>query len=94
MPETEGVSATVPLSWDEVDYTSSPLVSVSNVDQDRGWRREVYKKIGVTYGCLRSRREHKLYLHYIHNVDNLSASATCSRQFMFMPTFAGRGYSG
>jgi ABC-type nitrate/sulfonate/bicarbonate transport system substrate-binding protein len=64
-------SDTVPLSWKEVYYTNCPLVSASNVDQELGWTREEYKKIGVQYGFLRSRRENNWYPHYIHNMDNL-----------------------
>jgi hypothetical protein len=37
----------VPLNWKEVYYTNCPLVSASNVDQELGWTREEYKKIGV-----------------------------------------------
>jgi ABC-type nitrate/sulfonate/bicarbonate transport system substrate-binding protein len=62
---------TVPLDWKEVYYTNCPLVSASNVDQELGWTREEYKKIGVKYGFLRSRRENNWYPHYIHNMDNL-----------------------
>jgi ABC-type nitrate/sulfonate/bicarbonate transport system substrate-binding protein len=62
---------TVKLDWKEVYYTNCPLVSASNVDQELGWTREEYKKIGVTYGFLRSRRENDWYPHYIHNLDNL-----------------------
>jgi ABC-type nitrate/sulfonate/bicarbonate transport system substrate-binding protein len=64
-------SSTVPLDWKEVYYTNCPLVSASNVDQELGWTREEYKKIGVKYGFLRSRRENDWYPHYIHNMDNL-----------------------
>ena len=46
---------TVPLDWKEVYYTNCPLVSASNVDQELGWTREEYKKIGVEYAFLRSR---------------------------------------
>ena len=63
--------STVPLSWDEVYYTNCPLVSASNVDQELGWTREEFKKIGVKYAFLRSRRENNWYPHYIHNLDNL-----------------------
>jgi len=48
---------TVPLDWKEVYYTNCPLVSASNVDQELGWAREEFKKIGVQYAFLRSRRE-------------------------------------
>jgi len=64
-------SSTVPLNWKEVYYTNCPLVSASNVDQELGWTREEYKKIGVKYAFLRSRRENDWYPHYIHNLDNL-----------------------
>ena len=63
--------STVPLNWKEVYYTNCPLVSASNVDQELGWTREEYKKIGVKYGFLRSVRENDWYPHYIHNLDNL-----------------------
>ena len=62
---------TVKLNWKEVYYTNCPLVSASNVDQELGWTREEYKKIGVKYGFLRSIRENDWYPHYIHNLDNL-----------------------
>jgi ABC-type nitrate/sulfonate/bicarbonate transport system substrate-binding protein len=64
-------ATTVPLNWKEVYYTNCPLVSASNVDQELGWAREEYKKIGVKYGYLRSRQENNWYPHYIHNMDNL-----------------------
>jgi hypothetical protein len=38
---------TIKLNWKEVYYTNCPLVSASNVDQELGWTREEYKKIGV-----------------------------------------------
>jgi len=62
---------TVKLNWKEVYYTNCPLVSASNVDQELGWTREEFKKIGVSYAFLRSRRENDWYPHYIHNLDNL-----------------------
>jgi ABC-type nitrate/sulfonate/bicarbonate transport system substrate-binding protein len=67
----EKLSTTVPLNWKEVYYTNCPLVSASNVDQELGWAREEFKKIGVKYGYLRSREENNWYPHYIHNLDNL-----------------------
>ena len=63
--------STVALDWNEVYYTNCPLVSASNVDQELGWTREEFKKIGVKYGFLRSVRENNWYPHYIHNLDNL-----------------------
>lgn len=71
MATTQRTSDCLPLDWKEVYYTNCPLVSASNVDQELGWTREEYKKIGVTYGFLRSRRENNWYPHYIHNMDNL-----------------------
>ena len=61
----------MPLNWKEVYYTNCPLVSASNVDQELGWTREEFKKIGVKYAFLRSVRENDWYPHYIHNLDNL-----------------------
>lgn len=80
VPEKAGTSptvkapdkfSTVPLNWKEVWYTNCPLVSASNVDQELGWTREEFKKIGVKYAFLRSVRENNWYPHYIHNLDNL-----------------------
>jgi ABC-type nitrate/sulfonate/bicarbonate transport system substrate-binding protein len=61
----------VPLNWKEVYYTNCPLISASNVDQELGWTREEYKKIGVKYDYFRNTRETDFYPHYIHNLDNL-----------------------
>ena len=47
----------VDVDWNEFYYTNCPLVSPSNVDQEIGWVREEFKKIGVTYRFLRSTRE-------------------------------------
>ena len=52
-------------------YTNCPLVSASNVDQELGWTKEEFKKIGVSYLYLRSTAENDWYPHYIHNLDNL-----------------------
>ena len=74
MPETtiQGTTVhTVELDWNDVFYTNCPLVSASNVDQELGWTREEYKKIGVKYAFLRSDRGNDWYPHYIHNLDNL-----------------------
>ena len=59
------------MNWKEVYYTNCPLVSASNVDQELGWTREEFKKIGVSYAFLRSTRGNDWYPHYIHNLDNL-----------------------
>jgi ABC-type nitrate/sulfonate/bicarbonate transport system substrate-binding protein len=69
--KTQRNSDCVPLNWKEVYYTNCPLVSASNVDQELGWTREEFKKLGVTYAFMRSRRETNWYPHYIHNQDNL-----------------------
>jgi ABC-type nitrate/sulfonate/bicarbonate transport system substrate-binding protein len=61
----------VPLNWKEVYYTNCPLISASNVDQELGWTKEEYKKIGVKFAYLRSQRENDWYPHYIHNLNNL-----------------------
>ncbi len=61
----------VPLNWKEVYYTNCILISASNVDQELGWTREEFKKLGVEYNYMRSRSETDWYPHYIHNQDNL-----------------------
>jgi ABC-type nitrate/sulfonate/bicarbonate transport system substrate-binding protein len=66
-----GKLKTVPLDWNEVYYTNCPLVSASNVDQELGWTKEIYKKMGVQYLYLRARKENDWYPHYIHNMDNI-----------------------
>ncbi len=68
---TERVSTTVPLDWSEVWFTNCPMVSANNVDQELGWCREEYKKIGVDYAYFRSSSLNNFYPHYIHNLDNL-----------------------
>ena len=68
---TEKVSTTVPLNWKEVWYTNCPMISANNVDQELGWCREEYKKIGVEYAYFRSAPENNFYPHYVHNLDNL-----------------------
>jgi ABC-type nitrate/sulfonate/bicarbonate transport system substrate-binding protein len=67
----EGKLNTVPLDWNEVYYTNCPLVSASNVDQELGWTKELYKKMDVQYLYLRARKENDWYPHYIHNMDNI-----------------------
>jgi ABC-type nitrate/sulfonate/bicarbonate transport system substrate-binding protein len=61
----------VELNWEEVYYTNCPLISASNVDQELGWTKEEYKKIGVQYAYFRSNSGTDWYPHYIHNMDNL-----------------------
>ena len=62
---------TAKLNWKEVWYTNCPLISASNVDQELGWTREEFKKIGVKYDYFRYTRDNDFYPHYIHNLDNL-----------------------
>ena len=47
------------------------MVSANNVDQELGWCREEFKKIGVDYAYFRHAPENNWYPHYIHNLDNL-----------------------
>ena len=71
MSTKERVSSTVPLDWKEVWFTNCPMVSANNVDQELGWCREEYKKIGVEYAYFRHAPENNWYPHYVHNLDNL-----------------------
>lgn len=71
MPNAAKKLSTVPLNWKEVYYTNCPLVSASNVDQELGWTKEEYKKLGINYLYLRARAENDWYPHYVHNLDNL-----------------------
>ena len=74
MPETivQGKTLhTVDLDWNEVFFTNCPMVSANNVDQELGWCKTDFKKIGVDYSFFRSRRGNDFYPHYIHNLDNL-----------------------
>ena len=74
MPETivQGKTlSTVDLNWKEVFFTNCPMVSANNIDQELGWCKTDFKKIGVDYSFFRSRRENDFYPHYIHNLDNL-----------------------
>jgi ABC-type nitrate/sulfonate/bicarbonate transport system substrate-binding protein len=66
-----GKLKTIPLNWKEVYYTNCPLVSASNVDQELGWTKEIYKKMDIHYLYLRARKENDWYPHYIHNMDNI-----------------------
>jgi ABC-type nitrate/sulfonate/bicarbonate transport system substrate-binding protein len=61
----------VALNWKEVYFTNCPMISANNVDQELGWCKEDFKKIGIDYSYFRSRRENDFYPHYIHNLDNL-----------------------
>ena len=83
--------STVPLDWSEVYYTNCPLVSASNVDQELGWTKEEFKKIGVNYQYLRARKENNWYPHYIHNLDNLIRFGGLYPPSMFTPTSAAPG---
>ena len=55
MNKNEKKLSTVKLDWNEVYYTNCPLISASNVDQELGWTKEEYKKLGVNYLYLRAR---------------------------------------
>ena len=68
---TEKVSTTVPLNWKEFWFTNCPMVSANNVDQELGWCREEFKKIGIEYAYFRHAPENNWYPHYVHNLDNL-----------------------
>jgi len=81
----------VPLDWKEVYYTNCPLISASNVDQELGWTKSEYKKIGVNYQYLRARKENDWYPHYIHNLDNMIRFGGLFLPFRFTPTSAGPG---
>ena len=50
---TRGCRPPCPLRWDEVYFTNCPMVSANNVDQELGWCREEFKKIGVEYAYFR-----------------------------------------
>jgi len=63
--------STVDLNWKEVYFTNCPMVSANNIDQELGWCKTDFKKIGVDYSYYRSRRENDWYPHYVHNLDNL-----------------------
>ena len=86
----ERVSTTVPLNWKEVWFTNCPMVSANNVDQELGWCREEFKKIGVEYAYFRHAPENNWYPHYIHNLDNLDPlRRPVSRRFTSTPTSVG-----
>jgi len=53
-------STTVPLNWKEVWFTNCPRVSANNVDQELGWCREEYKKIGAEYAYFRHRTQEEM----------------------------------
>jgi len=68
----------VDVDWNEFYYTNCPLVSPSNVDQEIGWVKEEFKKIGITYRYLRSTVENDWYPHFVHNLDNLMRYGGCN----------------
>jgi len=68
----------VDVDWNEFYYTNCPLVSPSNVDQEIGWVKEEFKKIGIAYKFLRSTSENDWYPHYVHNLDNLMRYGGCN----------------
>ena len=63
--------STVPLDWKQVWYTNCPMVSANNIDQELGWCKTDFKKIGVDYDYFRRSPQNDWYPHYIHNLDNL-----------------------
>ena len=67
----------VDVDWKEFYYTNCPMVSPSNVDQELGWVKEEFKKIGVAYKYFRSTVENNWYPHYVHNLDNLMRYGGC-----------------
>jgi len=67
----------IDVDWNEFYYTNCPLVSPSNVDQEIGWVKEEFKKIGIAYRFLRSTPENDWYPHYVHNLDNLMRYGGC-----------------
>ena len=71
MTEITKKFTTVPLDWKEVYFTNCCMVAANNIDQELGWCKDDFKKIGVDYSYFRSRRENDYYPHYIHNLDNL-----------------------
>jgi len=68
----------IDVDWNEFYYTNCPLVSPSNVDQEIGWVKEEFKKIGIAYKFLRSTVENDWYPHYVHNLDNLMRYGGCN----------------
>jgi ABC-type nitrate/sulfonate/bicarbonate transport system substrate-binding protein len=68
----------VDVDWNEFYYTNCPLVSPSNIDQEVGWVKEEFKKIGIAYKFLRSTTENDWYPHYVHNLDNLMRYGGCN----------------
>ena len=68
----------VDVDWNEFYYTNCPLVSPSNIDQEIGWVKEEFKKIGIAYKFLRSTTENDWYPHYVHNLDNLMRYGGCN----------------
>ena len=68
----------IDVDWNEFYYTNCPLVSPSNVDQEIGWVKEEFKKIGIAYKFLRSTTENDWYPHYVHNLDNLMRYGGCN----------------
>jgi hypothetical protein len=47
------------------------MVSANNIDQELGWCREEFNKIGVDYNYFRHSLLNDWYPHYVHNLDNL-----------------------
>ena len=85
----------VDVDWKEFYYTNCPLMSPSNVDQEIGWVKEEFKKIGIAYKFLRSTRRERLVpalRPQPRQPDALSVAA--SRPSTSRPTSAAPGSSG
>ncbi len=59
-------SGTVKLDWKEVYYTNCPMVSANNIDQELGWCKTDFKKIGVDYSLLQ-KSSRKRFLPTLHS---------------------------
>ena len=64
------------------------MISANNVDQELGWCREEFKKIGVEYAYFRHAPENNWYPHYVHNLDNLIRFGGCIPRSTSTPTSA------
>ena len=50
----------VELNWKEVFFTNCPMVSANNIDQELGWCKTDFKKIGVNYDYFRAQARERL----------------------------------
>ncbi len=97
--KTDGIKVTtfentklnvVPLNWKEVYYTNCPLISASNVDQELGWTREEYKKLGYNMIIFATGVRQTGTPTTFTTWTTSSALAVCFPRFTFMPTYAGQ----